>query len=230
MCSRCCSRQNQLCRGFALLLLLNVVRGLELTTETWDDVVSGKSVFVKFYAPWCAHCKKIKPDWDRLMEDFVGNDLALIADVDCVGSGKELCLDMGIKGYPTLRYGDPNDLMEYKGSKTYDDMKKFAEEKLRPQCGPATPDLCSDSQRTLIESFQTLSTGELIKRIKDKETQIEKLDSEHKEYVEKIKRQYEEITDKYNKEIEAVHQTGLGMMKKVKAYKDQVRKAAKDDL
>jgi len=201
-----------------------------LTTETWDDAVFGKSVFVKFYAPWCAHCKKMKPDWDRLMEEFVGNDLALIADVDCVGAGKELCVDMGIKGYPTLRYGDPNDLIEYRGSKTYEDLKKFAEEKLRPQCGPAALDLCTPAEMEMIESFQALSTGELLKRIKDKEAHIERLDVEYKEFVEKVRKTYEEMSEKHNKEIDAIYESGLGMMKMVRAYKDQVRKAAQDEL
>jgi hypothetical protein len=26
--------------------------GTELTKETWDDAVAGKTVFVKFLAPW----------------------------------------------------------------------------------------------------------------------------------------------------------------------------------
>eukprot|EP00965_Chrysotila_dentata_P140780 4653927-Pleurochrysis_carterae.AAC.1 len=41
---------------------------LELTPDTFEEQVfkSGKSAFIKFFAPWCGHCKKMKPDWDTL--------------------------------------------------------------------------------------------------------------------------------------------------------------------
>ena len=43
---------------------------IELTPDTWDSETSGKTVFVKFFAPWCGHCKAMKPAWDSLMEEF----------------------------------------------------------------------------------------------------------------------------------------------------------------
>lgn len=36
----------------ACLALLGLAQAKELTKETWDDAVSGKTVFVKFLAPW----------------------------------------------------------------------------------------------------------------------------------------------------------------------------------
>jgi hypothetical protein len=37
----------------AVLLALGVgSRAIELTPDTWDDATAGKSVFVKFLAPW----------------------------------------------------------------------------------------------------------------------------------------------------------------------------------
>jgi hypothetical protein len=35
-----------------LFLLLASVSATELTMDTWDAAVAGKSVFVKFQAPW----------------------------------------------------------------------------------------------------------------------------------------------------------------------------------
>jgi len=36
----------------ALLLSAAVLANAELTKETWDAAVAGKSVFIKFQAPW----------------------------------------------------------------------------------------------------------------------------------------------------------------------------------
>ena len=40
---------------------------------------------VKFFQSWCGHCKRMKPDWDRLADEV--NDSVLIADVDCGDQG-----------------------------------------------------------------------------------------------------------------------------------------------
>jgi len=37
---------------FALAALLGAASATELTEDTWSDAVSGKTVFVKFLAPW----------------------------------------------------------------------------------------------------------------------------------------------------------------------------------
>jgi len=36
----------------AAAALATVAHGTELTKETWDEAVAGKTVFVKFLAPW----------------------------------------------------------------------------------------------------------------------------------------------------------------------------------
>jgi len=35
-----------------LILLTALVASMELTPDTWDDAVAGKTVFIKFLAPW----------------------------------------------------------------------------------------------------------------------------------------------------------------------------------
>lgn len=36
----------------AALALFGIARGVELTKENWDEMTDGKTVFVKFLAPW----------------------------------------------------------------------------------------------------------------------------------------------------------------------------------
>lgn len=40
--------------------------------KNFKEVVldSDKDVFVKYYAPWCGHCKKIAPIWEELANEF----------------------------------------------------------------------------------------------------------------------------------------------------------------
>jgi len=38
--------------AFVLGALVAIANASELTKETWDDAVAGKTVFVKFQAPW----------------------------------------------------------------------------------------------------------------------------------------------------------------------------------
>jgi len=40
-------------KGAAILMVLaTAANAIELTTESWESAVAGKSVFVKFQAPW----------------------------------------------------------------------------------------------------------------------------------------------------------------------------------
>jgi hypothetical protein len=39
-------------RALTILALATSVSAMELTPETWDDAVAGKTVFIKFLAPW----------------------------------------------------------------------------------------------------------------------------------------------------------------------------------
>jgi protein disulfide-isomerase-like protein len=192
--------------------------GLELTPENWDDATGGKTVLLKFYAPWCGHCKAIKPAWDKLMSDFEGSASALVAEVECTSTGKPLCDSNGVKGFPTLKWGDPNALEDYSGGRDYDDLKKFAEN-LKPVCSPANIDLCDDEKKAEIEKLQAMSDGDLDTAIKDGESKIEDAEKNFKDELETLQKNYERLMKEKDATIAEVKASGLGLMKSVKAAK-----------
>lgn len=57
---------------------------------------------VRFYAPWCGHCKNLKPAYEKAAKSLDG--LAQVAAVNCDDeSNKAFCGSMGVKGFPTLK-------------------------------------------------------------------------------------------------------------------------------
>merc|ERR1712137_1298533 len=111
------------------------------------------------------HCKSMKPAWDKLMGEFKGSSTSLVADVDCTESGKDLCEKHGVEGFPTIKYGDPNDLKAYEGGRGFDELKKFADENLGPQCGPDYMDLCDEKKKKSIEKYLAISAADLEAKI-----------------------------------------------------------------
>jgi len=161
----------------------------------------------------------MKPAWDKLMAAFADSKTALVGDADCTADGKTLCNTVGVRGYPTIKYGDPNDLQDYKGGRDFDALQKFAEENLGPTCGPNNLDLCDDAKKDEIKKLQALSTSELDAQIKSNEEALEKAESDFKSFVEGLQKQYEEANKKKEADVEAVKSGGLGMMKAVRASK-----------
>lgn len=142
---------------------------LELTFDTWEDQTSGKTVFVKFFAPWCGHCKKMKPDWDKLMEKYADSETVLVADVDCIEDGKPLCDEVGVKSFPTIKFGSPLDLQDYKLGRDFETLDDFTSE-LKPSCQIDTLKHCSDSEKETISDLKAKTASEL-EEIIDKEAE-----------------------------------------------------------
>jgi hypothetical protein len=112
----------------------------------------------------------MKPAWDQLMEEFKGSPTSLVADVDCTEGGKDLCETHAVKGFPTIKYGDPSDLKDYSGGRDFDSLKKFASENLGPQCGPGENiGLCSADMRAKIEGYLKMSPDRMEGKIRNAE-------------------------------------------------------------
>jgi len=168
----------------------------------------------------------MKPDWDKLIEAYKDHESTLIADVDCTAGGKSLRQEVGVKGYPTIKHGDPNDLQDYDGGRDFESLKKFADD-LEPPCSPSHIELCNEDKKKMIEGFTAMSTAEREEMIEAKEQEVQELEETLQEVLEDLQKQYSEASEKKDKDIEAIKESGLGLMKSVNAH---IRKLGKIEL
>jgi thioredoxin-like negative regulator of GroEL len=160
----------------------------------------------------------MKPAWDQLMEEFKDSKTALIADVDCTVH-QDLCGKYGVQGYPTIKYGDPNNLEDYQGGRSLEDLQAFAKENLGPTCGPKNLDLCDATQKAEVEAAMALDAAALDAKIAEGEKKLEDAESTFKSEVEKLQAKYESLQKEKDETIANVKKSGLGMLKSVKASK-----------
>lgn len=195
-----------------------------LTPDNYDSLTDGKTVFIKFFAPWCGHCKKMAPDWEKLSGEWEGHEIGLVAEVDCTADGKPLCDANGVKGFPTLKYGDPSSLDDYNGGRSFNDLSTFAKENLKPICSPAKLELCDDDKKKEIETLMALSDDDLKEKIKVEEQKLEDAEEEFKNEVQKLQEKYQALMEEKDAKAAAVKSSGLGLMKSVLAAKAKADK------
>ncbi|CAB3375681.1 Hypothetical predicted protein [Cloeon dipterum] len=98
-----------------------------LSGESFEAGVASGVALVKFFAPWCGHCKRLAPTWDELAAKFRDNPDVRIAKVDCtLDENKDLCSAQKVNGFPTVFiYKDGDKVEEYNGSRSLDDLFNF---------------------------------------------------------------------------------------------------------
>jgi len=159
----------------------------------------------------------MKPDWDKLMDAFAGSATQLVADVDCTAGGKPLCDSNGVRGYPTIKYGDPDSLEDYQGGRDYASLKAFADENLKPMCGPMNIDLCDDAKKAEINTFLAMSPDDLAAAISKEEEKLTAAEELFKTEVGKLQMKYEQLMQDKDATEAAVKAAGLGLMRACKA-------------
>eukprot|EP01064_Diplonema_japonicum_P019945 TRINITY_DN288_c0_g5_i1.p1 TRINITY_DN288_c0_g5~~TRINITY_DN288_c0_g5_i1.p1 ORF type:complete len:188 (+),score=64.15 TRINITY_DN288_c0_g5_i1:58-621(+) len=139
----------------ALLCAVSAAEVVDLTSLNFDAIVEEeKLVLVKFYAPWCGHCKRLAPDWEKLGEE-VNADKVTIAKIDCTEVG-DVCTKFGVNGYPTLKFWakDSKTPSDYPGGRSFDELKDFIDEQLGGGCGPDDRDACDAKELEYIDTWK----------------------------------------------------------------------------
>lgn len=125
-----------------------------------------------------------------------------------------MCEEVGVRGYPTIKHGDPSDLQEYEGGREEKDLKKFAKS-LGPTCSPANIDLCDADKKAKIEEFTKMTAEEREKQIKEESNKLEDIEKTFKKEVEELQATYEKLNKKKDADLQEVKNSGLGLLKAV---------------
>ncbi|TGZ42704.1 hypothetical protein CRM22_011219 [Opisthorchis felineus] len=104
-----------------------------LTKEHFDQVLDEyQYVMVKFYAPWCGHCKALQPEYEKAAGMLKSSDLdVLVAKVDATVE-TELASAHGVSGYPTLKFRKNGSWISYSGERTAEAIVDWIKNKSRP--------------------------------------------------------------------------------------------------
>ncbi|KAK9865288.1 hypothetical protein WJX84_012094 [Apatococcus fuscideae] len=130
-----------LCLGFAAAEDVVVVSG----PKEFDALLKDNSfVVAEFFAPWCGHCKKLAPEYEKAAGPLKKNNPPVtLASIDATEeANKPLAEKYGVQGFPTLKIfkgGDASAPTDYNGPREADGIVSY----LQKQSGPASVELTS---------------------------------------------------------------------------------------
>lgn len=92
-----------------------------------------------FYAPWCGHCKKAKPEITKAAEHYKDDLKIAFVAVDCTKS-QPVCEQYGVQGFPTIIYFNyGKNQKPYEGGREAKDFIKFMKNPQDPNAGKSDP-------------------------------------------------------------------------------------------
>jgi hypothetical protein len=165
----------------------------------------------------------MKPAWDALMAKYEGNAQIFVGDVDCTAAGKPLCDANDVKGFPTIKHGDPANLEAYEGGRDAKALEAFAAG-LKPTCSPSNIELCDEEGKAKIATVQALSDTEIDAEIAAADKKAADAEAHFKTELDLLQASYKKLTDDKDATLAEVKASGVGMLKAVKAARKSAPK------
>jgi protein disulfide-isomerase-like protein len=175
---------------FTFTALIQCATGtVYFTKEDFHEKTVGKKALVAFKAPWCGHCKKLKPVWDELSEKVE----IVVGEVDCTVE-KDLCSKHGVTGYPTIKYSTGHGWKKYDSGRTLEAFETFVDKQMQDGCLD-DEELCSEADLLKLEEFKNLSVEDIHRRLDNNKESVDVAELLFKDHVERLQASYKTLTD-----------------------------------
>ena len=105
----------------------------------------------------------MKPDWDKLAETV--DTSVFIADVNCSDEA-EICEQVGVKGYPTIKVYQDGQVTDYSGARSFDALSDYVDQNLAVKCKiDNMEEGCSEKAIQYIGKWKTKDAADVTKEL-----------------------------------------------------------------